>query len=207
VKAVAKAGYQGVVFDMDGTLTLPTLDFARMRRELGLGPGDLAQQILALSASRQAEAWAVVERHEEAARRTQSLQEGVPELLGRCRSAGVRLGIVTRNTRRSVHALCERFGLTFDAVVTREFPHIKPHPGPVLHILQGWAMRPERALVVGDYVHDIESGRAAGCRTCLFRNPGGADHDAGADFTVRSMRELERLMFGGNTVVNPENSE
>ncbi len=185
----------GIIFDMDGTLTVPALDFAAIRREIGAGPGDLVTQISGLSPSEQKRAWAVIHRHEEQAMRDMRLQEGAAELLQRCRRHDLKLGIVTRNTQRSVDALCRMCRITFDVVVTREFPFLKPHPEPVRHIARTWHLPPARILVVGDYIYDIQSGRAAGARTCFFGNPGLADFSAEADFAVGSMAELEALLW------------
>ena len=186
--------FTGIIFDMDGTLTVPTLDFAAMRREIGVEAGDLVTHITQLPPPHRKQAWAVIERHEEQAIATMQLQDGAQELLHHCRKRNLKLGLVTRNAQRSVDALCKMCGITFDAVVTREFPFLKPHPEPVLHIARQWDMAPENVLVVGDYLYDIESGRAAGTRTCFFRNPGTTDFSAEADYTVDSMEELGRVL-------------
>jgi HAD superfamily hydrolase (TIGR01549 family) len=189
--------FAGVIFDMDGTLTLPAIDFPAIRRELGIPAGDLIVSIDSLPAEARRRAWAVVEAHEERAVRAQRLQNGAAELLAECRRQGVRLGLVTRNSRRSVESLCQKFGLQFDAAITREFRSVKPDPGPVLHVLSQWEMPPARALVVGDYRHDIECGRAAGAKTCFFQNPGTPFYGEHADFVVASMAELRRIVLGG----------
>ena len=188
--------FKGLIFDMDGTLTRPLLDFDAMRREIGVGEGDLAHQILAMPAERQAAAWAVIERHEAEALERTELQDGAEALLHRVREAGLRLGLLTRNARRSVDHLCAQYGLVFDSVVTREFPHLKPHPAPVLHILAAWDMAPRDALMIGDYLHDVECGNAAGTATCFFQNPERPFYGEDADFTVHSMAELGRLLIG-----------
>jgi HAD superfamily hydrolase (TIGR01549 family) len=190
------ARFEGIIFDMDGTLTVPVLDFAAMRRELGLPSGDLAHEINRLPAIRQRDAWAVVDRHEAAALDNLRLQEGAADLLHRCAAAGLRLGLLTRNQRSSVEHMCRVHALTFDAVVTREFAEIKPHPAPAQHILRQWSLDPHTVLMVGDYVHDIECGRRAGTRTCFFQNPGATFHGEGADHVVASMRELGLVIFG-----------
>lgn len=187
--------FQALIFDMDGTLTEPVLDFGAIRRELELGPGDLAHQILALPEESRRHAWSVIEVHEERAMREQSLQTGAVELLARCRQEAVRLGLLTRNARRSVEHLCARYGLSFDIAITREFPSMKPHPGPILHMLQAWEIAPAAVLMTGDYLHDIECGRTAGTRTCFFQNPGAPWYGQDADFTVASMAELEAIVF------------
>jgi HAD superfamily hydrolase (TIGR01549 family) len=181
---------------MDGTLTKPTLDFAAIRREIGLPEGDLLDMINdGLPPAERKRAWAIVEAHEERAAAAQELQEGAAGLVARCRAAGVLLGLLTRNSRRSVDRLCRKFGMSFDAVVTREFAFVKPHPEPVRHILRTLGTAAAETLTVGDYIHDINCGRAAGTATCFFHNPGGKDYGARADFAVRSMAELDRLIF------------
>jgi len=189
--------FDGLIFDMDGTLTRPTLDFQAIRREIGVPSGDLVEEIGKLAPDRRAAAWAVVESHEERAVALQELQDGARDLLAACRPCGLRTAIVTRNTQRSVDALCRKYHLSVDAVVTREFFFIKPHPAPVLHVLTKWALPPGRVLTIGDYVHDIVAGRAAGTRTCYFQNPGRPLCETEADYTVRSMRELRGIVFPG----------
>ena len=189
------ARFQGLIFDLDGTLTRPTLDFDAMRREIGILEGDLVFEIPKLPPGRRDAAWAVVEAHEQRALREQALQDGALGLLRRCRDEGIRIAVLTRNARRSVDHFCSAHGMVFDAVVTREFPFVKPHPGPVRHILETWGMDPADALMIGDYVHDITCGREAGTKTCFFQNPGRPDYGRDADFTVHSMAELEALLF------------
>jgi HAD superfamily hydrolase (TIGR01549 family) len=183
--------YRAIIFDMDGTITKPSLDFQRIRSEIGVGTGgDLAAVIEARPAEERLRAWRIVEKHEQMAEERQQLQSGTKALFDRCRTANMRIGLITRNVRRSVDALCRKFDLSFDHVITREFPHIKPHPAPILHMLEKWDIAPQDALMVGDYIHDIDCGRAAGTATCFYLNPGGQDFGSKADFTVCSMNEL-----------------
>ena len=189
--------WAGIIFDMDGTLTIPVLDFDAMRREIGLPAdgGDLAVLIEQLPPAQAAAAWETIARHEARATEQARLQSGALELLAACRRHGLKLGLLTRNTQRSVKALCRRFGLRFDTVLTREFPHLKPSPEPVLHICREWGTAPARVMVVGDYVHDLESGRAAGAATVFVRNPGATDFSDHADWTVDRLEQLYEGLF------------
>jgi len=109
---------------------------------------------------------------------------------------GQALAIITRNTARSTEALLAKLPVKFNPVLTREFPHIKPAPEPVLHILESWRIEASECMMIGDYIHDIESANAAGAMSCYFKNPKVKGWDEHADFTVKSYQELEKLVFG-----------
>ncbi len=196
IRNMTNARFKGLIFDMDGTLTIPTLDFNAMRNEIGLPEGDLAQEVFKLPPEKQQRAWEIIERHETQAIQDQRLQDNAEPFLARCRAADIKLGIVTRNERRSVDALCAKYGLEFDSVVTREFQFIKPHPAPILHILKQWNLPPHEVLMIGDYVHDIDCGRAAGTGTCFYHNQGSRYHGEDADFTARSIDDLSEIVLG-----------
>ncbi|OGV58724.1 MAG: hypothetical protein A2X45_22525 [Lentisphaerae bacterium GWF2_50_93] len=180
---------------MDGTLTVPLLDFGLIRKEAGLPPaGDIVSALNSMPDENKRKAWKVIERHEAAASVEMRLQDGVVESLVILRKKDVRLGLLTRNSRRSVQSFMEVTGIQFDQVITREYPFMKPRPEPVIHMLEKWKLNPDEALVVGDYIHDIECGRAAGTRTCFFANPGSTSYAEFADYSVSSFSELMNLL-------------
>lgn len=79
-------------------------------------------------------------------------------------------------------------------VYKRETDRRKPGPGMILSAAEKLALDLSRSWVIGDALRDAQAGRAAGCRTILFRAPGlPASPDAGAegeaDFTVNSLKE------------------
>jgi len=203
---MAQARFKGLIFDMDGTLTKPVIDFGAIRRELAIPIGDLTVEIERLAPSARRKAWAIIEAHEERALHEQTLQDGCLELLRKCRNHSLKVGLVTRNAGRSVDHFCERHGFVFDGVVTREFDVLKPHPGPVLHLLRAWSLPARSVLTIGDYLYDIQSGQAAGTRTCFFQNPGAAFHGQDADFTCTSMLEIDRIVFEHADGEEPENN-
>jgi pyrophosphatase PpaX len=93
---------------------------------------------------------------------------GVPEMLAELAAGGHRLGIVTSK----VSTLAMRgLALTkidhyFETVVGMDLcKRHKPDPEPVLIALDRLASGPQGAWFVGDSVHDMESGNAAGVAT------------------------------------------
>ncbi len=189
---------QGIIFDMDGTLTVPVLDFKQIRSELNIADAnaDIVEVINNRSEAEQHEAWALIERHEEEAAANCRFQPDADSVLNRFASAGIRLAVITRNTRHSADIVLGRLGVRFDPILTREFPFLKPSPEPVRHILTCWQLNPRNVMMIGDYIHDIISGREAGTHTCYYRGP--SLHDAWsseADFTVSSYAELAGLIL------------
>lgn len=68
------------------------------------------------------------------------LKEGARELLALLAERGVRLGLVTRNTRASVQAFFglvgQEYAALFDPVLTREFAYVKPDRRLLEHVAQ-----------------------------------------------------------------------
>ncbi|MBN1865038.1 MAG: HAD family hydrolase [Victivallales bacterium] len=187
--------YKGIIFDMDGTLTVPLIDFEKIRIELGLsGEKDMLEEIDSWPDAKRKEAWDLIESYEKEVISSNMLQPGCRDALVRFRESGVKLGILTRNTISGVEAFVGLIGIEFDAVLTREHPHVKPSPLPVQEILGIWKLAPNDVLMVGDYIHDIESGKAAGTGTCFFHNPGAKFFGDLADFSVSSFGELEKIV-------------
>lgn len=157
-----------VIFDLDGTITRPFLDFGRIRAEIGL-PEPLLEHMMELPPGpRRERAFAILERHEDEAAERSELSEGALEILDFLRRRGIRTGLVTRNSRRSVSKVLGKHGLSFDVVVTREDAPVKPRPDPLRLICDRLGIPPAEAIMVGDYRYDIQAGRAAGLRTALL---------------------------------------
>jgi pyrophosphatase PpaX len=91
---------------------------------------------------------------------------GVPEMLEGL--AEYRLGIVTSKTGVLATRGLEHTGIArhFETIVGMDScQRHKPHPEPVQIALERLGVGPEQAWFVGDSVHDMESGNAAGVTT------------------------------------------
>lgn len=187
------------LFDMDGTLTVPVHDFDAMRRELGLPAGiGTLEGLAALPPAEQAQRRVLLD---EIGWRYVALaqpQPGAAELLADLSARGARLGIVTRNARRNTEATLERIGLArhFSAadLMTRDDCAAKPAPDPVLRLLERWGGAPGHAVMVGDAIYDLQSGRAAGAATVLLDPGGAAPHRPLADWCVGNLGELRAML-------------
>jgi len=111
--------------------------------------------------------------------------DDVPDTIAALKSRGHPLAVVTSKTNALARRGLEHVGLAsyFDTIVgcdacTRH----KPHPEPVLTALDRLGYEPGEALFVGDSVHDIEAGNAAGVLTiAALWGPFTRDQLAGAE--------------------------
>jgi HAD superfamily hydrolase (TIGR01509 family) len=156
---------KAILFDMDGTLTEPMLDFPRIKREMGIGERPILEALADLpDAARQA-AQEVLLRHEQEAAENSRLNSGCSELLDLLARHTVSAALITRNSRASVKTVCALHGLNFDVLITREDGKFKPDPEPLLEACRRLRVDKHEAWMVGDGQYDIEAGLAAGIRT------------------------------------------
>ncbi|CAB4017259.1 haloacid dehalogenase-like hydrolase domain-containing At2g33255 [Paramuricea clavata] len=191
----------GVIFDLDGTLTVPVLNFAILRERLKRFNVSHTDDILASvekreSAAEKQEMLRILEEFEAEGREKFALQPGVDEMLEKFYENQIKLAIVTRNDHKAVELFLKhlkpRFqdGKIFSHILTRDFKPIKPDPAPVLHICNQWKIECCNTVVVGDHRHDIESGKAAGAVTVLLNNPANTKFKENADHNVDTLMEL-----------------
>ena len=197
---MARMKVLGVVFDLDGTLTRPCLDFDAIRAEIGGVSGPLLEAMLQMAPADQARAEEVLHRHEEVAAAHSELNPGALELLTRLRREGRSVGLVTRNRRASVEQFCKIHGLEFDGVVTREDGPAKPDPFGVARACDMMGVAPSEAVMVGDYVFDLISGRRAGAISVLLTTQKNHhEYVSEADYVIGGLDEL------GGVIENIEN--
>jgi len=132
---------------------------------------------------------------------------GIREYVEGLRVRGFRLGIVTSKRRRSALrglATCGFDIAWFDAVVTAsDVRRFKPDPEPVRRALEGLdEEEPGRSLFVGDSVHDLRAGRAAGTRTAAaLWGPYTRDElsPAAPDHWLEVVEALDAVLTGHGT--------
>jgi HAD superfamily hydrolase (TIGR01549 family) len=187
-----------VIFDLDGTLTEPYFDFDAIRREIGL-PTEPKTPILEaleqMTADQRARAEEILHRHEEEGARASELREQAWEVVEAIRRRSIPVGVLTRNSRRSLETFIVRHGLEFDCLYAREDGPIKPSPESVLDICRRLGVSPATAWVVGDHQFDLQAGNSAGATTVLMIGEGPRpDFAHRADYVIRRLKDLLCLL-------------
>jgi len=190
---------QLVIFDLDGTLTdsaegvvasfrhalaaigaeIPEGDLAGrvvgppMHHTLAsMGLGDRADEaIAAYRADYTSRGWAM-----------NSVFDGVAALLADLRGAGVRLAVATSKAEPTARRILDHFGLTdhFDVIAGASVDGTRATKADVLSsALSQLQPLPERLVMVGDRVHDVEGAAEHGIETLVVGGGYGADDFAG----------------------------
>lgn len=184
-----------IIFDLDGTLTRPYLDFDGIRAEIGLLKGPILEGIERLPEAERVRAHHILENHERRAAEGSELQEAAAEVIATCRAAGHPVAIMTRNSRVCTDHVLRMHRLTVDFIRTRDDGAIKPSPEPVHAICKSLSTDAVRSWVIGDYLFDIQSGARAGTGTVLMigddERPAYA---AEANHVIRRLSELLRIL-------------
>lgn len=124
------------------------------------------------------------------------IEPGLKELLGHLKPK-VGLAVAT-NRSNTIGKVLELSGLAdyFDIVVSSlDVKRPKPHPEPLIKILDFFGLTAARALYVGDSLLDYETARAAGVPFVAYKNK-----TLEADYHVEHMREIEGIIVGSGLI-------
>ena len=194
---------RAVFFDFDGTLTSPgALDFPEIKRAIGCPHGvPILEFIDSLDSEDEKEtARGILDSYEMESAASSLPNIGGEQLIRHLKARGLKIGIITRNSLKSVVKAFENFNETviddFDIVISRDSPAaVKPAPDGILLATEKLGIPPSRVMMVGDYIFDIQAGRSAGTHTVLIDS--GKQHGDWAgecDFIIASLDELRKIV-------------
>jgi len=186
---------QNWIFDLDGTLTKPVHDFAYIRRELAIPDGsDILGHLAVLDPLESARRHARLSEIELGLARGAEAADGALPLVERLVSRGCRVGILTRNSREIALLTLQAIGacrhFSGGCVIGRDEAPPKPDPEGIFRLLADWGADADVTVMVGDYLFDLQAGRAAGVATLHVGRPDGLRWPECTDFAVNSLAEL-----------------
>ena len=190
---------KAVIFDLDGTITQPYFDFDAIREEIGLDrhSGPVLESMQKMTVEQRQNAEEILHYHEQKAVVESKLNPNAKKTLSELRSAGINIGILTRNKRDNAFAIAEKHGLKFDTVIGREDGPVKPDAFGVLRICERFGVKPQETLLVGDYLFDLQCAKSAGAVAVLLANHSQADEFVEhADFCIEDISEILGIIEG-----------
>ena len=215
--------YEGIFFDLDGTLadTAPDLVAATNKllvaRNLAPKPYEFLRPYASAGARGLLEgAFGISPDHEDfVALRDEffsnyekallvdsELFDGIEHLLDQMDAAKVPWGIITNKSERFTNPLTDLMGLRQRAISTVSgdtTPHSKPHPEPILHAARSTNIDPTKSIYVGDDIRDVIAGKAAGMRTvaAAYGYCGCKEPPEawGADYIINHPSDLLEIIF------------
>ncbi len=195
---------EAVLFDFDGTLTRPdSLDFLSFRKSIGCPADQFILEFIqeALSPPEKRRVLDQLDQFEfEAASRSEP-NSGAEDLILYLRAQNIPLGIISRNSRRSIQRALQNFKRIreshFEVYISRD-DEVEPKPSPagVLLAAEKMEVRVDHMLVVGDFILDIDAGSRAGAPTVLLTNggDGAAPSRPAPDHVINQLSELKDLV-------------
>lgn len=183
------------IFDLDGTLTLPIHDFDYIRRELDIPyVTDILGHLDSLPEAEASIRHTRLHQIELDLARNATPSSGAVEMLTKLHKSGVQLGILTRNDRDIALLTLKTIGVghyfASENVLGRYEAVPKPDPAGIHHLLSVWGADPADAVMVGDYLFDLQAGRAAGTTTVHVSRPDGKSWPEFTDLAVASLTDL-----------------
>jgi HAD superfamily hydrolase (TIGR01509 family) len=194
------AAFQGVIFDVDGTLVDSNdahagawveafeeagyrVPFERVRRLIGMGGDQLLPEAIGLQGDTPS-GQAISER------RSQIFREkylprvkpfpGARELVERLHHDGYALAVASSAQPEELQALLKIAGVD-DLIGAKtsagEVEQSKPEPDVVVAALRKLRLPASAAVMIGDTPYDVEAARRAGVAVIAFRSGGWSDRD------------------------------
>ena len=168
--------------------TLPRLQKTASTAQLP--EGDILGWLEQLPSTEKVYAQAIIEVFEQDGVENVEWNDYAQETLEAVRNLGFPLAIVTRNSRASLLAVCHRLRIEVDVLVAREDAPPKPDPACIHHTASRLGVPTSHLVMIGDYRHDMDAGRAAGAMTVLLTNGQTPTWPVEADLVIERLDEL-----------------
>jgi HAD superfamily hydrolase (TIGR01509 family) len=184
---------KAVIFDLDGTITEPYLDFDKIRTEIGLSPDSepILESMAKMSPAQRQKTEEILYKHEQQAVEHSTLNKGAAQIFDWLKKNNIPVGILTRNTRHNASAVAKKHNLEFNAIFDRNDGPPKPDPFGIKKLCKFFNVQPQQTLVVGDYLYDLQSAKAAGATAILVRAGKNVEKfGSEADYVIDSLAEI-----------------
>ena len=183
---------RGVIFDMDGTITVPYINWKALRERVGAVPDKtIMQHIESLPPEQSRRANEELLKAELEAGQKADANEGIVELVEYLRDRDLRLAVATNSHGEAMRTVLQRYRLAFDVTLSRDDGEIKPSSFLIEKALEEMGLPAEEVVTIGDGRYDIEASERVGVR-CIYLTHGNPtlDHQP----AVATLGEIPTLL-------------
>jgi HAD superfamily hydrolase (TIGR01509 family) len=186
---------RGVIFDMDGTITKPYVNWKKLRSKIGIPQNlPIMHYINALDGKDREIAEKTLERYEREAARRAKLNDHAKELLAYLKKKNIATALVSNNCRSSIDIVLKKHELEFDVVLGRDDGKTKPSSDLIMKALSKMKLKSDEVILIGDSRMDIDAANKAGIQPIYLNNGSQIDYDP----TINSLIEVIELIEEAN---------
>jgi len=159
---------RAVIFDLDGTVVDAPYDWREIRNQMGVSGLPILSYLEGLEEPAKSRQMRLLDKFEKEATKKAKLKPGMKKFHLFLKKQGLQIALVTNNSRPNVEFLRRKFGLRFDAVLTRESGLWKPSGAPFREVMAQLGVQPEQCAVIGDSLYDLKAGQEAGIKNIFI---------------------------------------
>ncbi len=205
--------YEAVIFDFDGTMLdgvrYHDMAFRETLAEIGINItikdrhdmiGKTQKEIFSVilkERGKEADIEGLVRKKHEIVksllRKNAVPSPGIVEFIGKCRPAGIRIGLASATESDILEMVLEKFGIIrhFGAIIGGEMiSRGKPDPEMIIKALERLDVEPRKAISIDDALSGIAAARKIGMFTIAYTKFSGIESDD-SDLTVKEFSEID----------------
>ena len=153
---------KAVLFDLDGTITKPVINWPELRSRIGVPSGiTIIDYIESLNGQDRIRAERILESAEEVASEESEINDGFREFHNLLISDEIITAVVTNNSPTSAGIVLEKHGLVFDGIFSRGDGRLKPHGDLILLALKHFGLTGDQCRFIGDGDLDMKASAEA----------------------------------------------
>ncbi|MCK5003759.1 MAG: HAD-IA family hydrolase [Candidatus Aminicenantes bacterium] len=143
-----------IIMDMDGTIFTSNVDWRSVKKKLNVHNSSILEKIYS-SGVVDIDGLRYLEDIEEKNTLEAKTIDGSLEFVNEIRKRGIKVSLVTNNSRKNTNYLINKFNLSFDMIITRDEKMWKPSPSAFKFLMKKFEVEPENTISIGDSDLDI----------------------------------------------------
>ncbi len=143
-----------IIMDMDGTIFTSNVDWISVKKKLNVHNSSILEKLYNGKVVDK-DGLNYLEAIEEKNTLEAKTIDGSLEFINEIRKKGIKVSLVTNNSRKNMNYLIDKFNISFDMIITRDEKMWKPSPSAFKFLMKKFEVEPENTISIGDSDLDI----------------------------------------------------